>query len=141
MRGSVKINSVFITLTPTVGHASKGEERFAHGGSDAGNEERTKGGQGEDKDGRGQEEVMESRDHFMRSLKVDISASGRIRTRKPKPKVKKEEIYSLTDDKQEADKKSLTLAQKLGLVPAPPSKLTREEWMSVAEKSRKDIET
>jgi len=72
----------------------------------------------------------------MRSLKVDISASGRIRTRKPKPKVKKEEIYSLTDDKQEADKKSLTLAQKLGLVPAPPSKLTREEWMSVAEKSR-----
>ena len=72
----------------------------------------------------------------MRSLKVDISASGRIRTRKPKVK-KQEELCSLMDEKKDkADKEDLSLAQKLGLVPAPPSKLTREEWMSVAERSR-----
>lgn len=89
-------------------------------------------------------------DHLVKSLslqdpiKKNSQPSGR-NTRKKTSTSRKTEAYSkrLECDKEyvlDAKAKPLTLAQKLGLVDAPPARLTDKEWRAVKSKSndRKD---
>ena len=73
-------------------------------------------------------------DHFLRNLNVSLPGMA-----KRKPAGKKQEKVVPIDTKDptaEQVAKQLSLAQKMGLVPLPPAKLSQDEWQKVAEQSR-----
>lgn len=73
-------------------------------------------------------------DHFLRSLNVSLPGMAR---KKPVA-IRSERVVPIdTKDPSPAQmSKKLSLAQKMGLVPMPPAKLSQEEWKKVAEQSR-----
>ncbi|ELU01747.1 hypothetical protein CAPTEDRAFT_222016 [Capitella teleta] len=69
------------------------------------------------------------------TIKKEIKAvvdTGRERNRTPNTNGKEIEVEKILDDRPP----SLSLAQKLGLVQAPPSLLTEDEWSKVKEASK-----
>ena len=77
-------------------------------------------------------------DHFLRNLNVSLPGMA-PRRRKPAAATSRPENIAPLDAKDKSAQeaaKQLSLAQKLGLVPLPPAKLTQEEWQQVAAQSR-----
>ena len=76
-------------------------------------------------------------DHFLRNLNVSLPGMARKKPVSTRPE--KVVPIDAKDPSAEEVAKKLTLAQKMGLVPMPPAKLSHEEWQQVAAQSRQDF--
>jgi hypothetical protein len=73
-------------------------------------------------------------DHFLRNL--NISLPGMARKKTVAKRTERVVPIDTKDPTPEQVAKQLSLAQKMGLVPMPPEKLSHDEWQKVAEQSR-----
>lgn len=90
--------------------------------------------------GEGRREILAAaamQDHFLRNLNVSLPGM----TRKAVPTKRPERVVPIDtkDPTPQQIAKKLSLAQKMGLVPMPPEKLSHDEWQKVAEQSRLDF--
>eukprot|EP00961_Rhodomonas_salina_P044663 600148-Rhodomonas_salina.1 len=71
-------------------------------------------------------------DHFMRNLGIKLPGAPQ----RVVPKPAKEEVIAHLDSKESSEGPTMSLAQKMGLVPRPAPRLTKDGWMEAAERSR-----